>query len=81
MMHHYFSAEADMKARYGNDIILVREPEKIEHYIQRLGAPIGAVWAYSQNAPNGAEYVVFRTHPKMTMFQLMVSIGVYKPLQ
>lgn len=77
---HYYQAEAEMKALHGLDIILVREPEKIDHYTQTLGEPIDWIWAQSSIVPNGAQYVVFRTQP-ITLFRLFVRLGIYKPLK
>ena len=77
---HYYEAEADMKAIHGLDIILVREPEKIDHYTQTLGEPIDSVWAHSSIVPNGARYEVFRIQ-RITLFRLFVKLGIYRPLQ
>lgn len=80
MIMHYFDAESAMHEKYGKNILLVKDEEKVRYFTNKYGKPVDSIFACS-NETNGSWYSVFLTEKKTSsVFQFLCKIGVYKPL-
>jgi hypothetical protein len=56
-MCEFLDAKAEMVKKYGPNVILVREPQKVEHFLKKLGEPLEVIYISSSQYNMAAYYV------------------------